>query len=154
MKPEYKLRQEMYNNLYQIDDRIGLDGHPWAYCIDDDERLVADILEYFTIEISHVLLYPSKSYAVAVIYAKLLNKYFGIPVLEALKDPHLLYDNDRFFVPYRAGGSADIYNRVLLQPINWDLPQVKTTVNYFMEEFLLVPNPYFDNSNIINTKNN
>ncbi len=154
MKPEYKLRQEMYHSLYPVDDRIGEGGHPWAYCIDDDDRLVQDIVDYFTVEISHVLLYPSKSYAVAVIYAKLLNKHFGIPVLEALKDPKLLYDNDRFFVPYEAGGSAEIYNRVLLKPINWDLPQVKTTVQYFMKEFLLVDNPYFDNSNIINTKNN
>ena len=151
MIKEYKLRQEMYHNLNKPSDLIGTTNHKWTWDLLDDEELVQRIIEYFTIPVAK-LSYPSKSYAVAVIYAKLLNKYFKVPVLKALRDKDLLYGNDKFFIPYDNKNSADIYDRVLLKPINWKLPQVMATEQYFKEEFYLLPNPYFNNSNIINIR--
>lgn len=147
MKEEYKLRQEMYHNLNKPDDDIK--EEPWLFCLDSNDQLVNDITEYMTVPVEK-LLYPSKSYAVALIYAKLLHKYFGIRVLTSLKDPELLFKNDSFFVPYKVGVSADIYKRVIFLPIKPELPQVAKTINYFRQEFYLYPNQFFNNSNLIN----
>ena len=150
MTTDYKLRQEMFHHLFNPDDRI--EEHPWLYRYSTQQQLVDDIKDYFTVPVE-TLLYPSKSYAVAVIYAKLLRKYFGVPVLESLRDPDLLYGNDKFFEPYQTGFSADVYNSVIFLPFNVDLPQVAKTIEYFKQEFFLYPNPYFNNSSIINTTN-
>lgn len=151
MTPEYKLRQEMYHKLNKPSDIIGSPEHKYVWKIGTDEELVQAIVDYFTIPVT-LLEYPSKSYAVAVIYAKLLRQYFGVPVLESLKDPKLLHGNDLFYIPY-GKTSAEIYDQVLFRPINWNLPQTIATVQYFKEEFYLIANPYFDNSNVINTGN-
>ena len=150
MTSEYKLRQEMFHHLFKPDDRI--EDHNWLYRYSTIEQLVVDITDYFTIPVE-TLLYPSKSYAVAIIYAKLLRKYFVVPVLESLMDENLLYGNDRFFEPYSVGFASEVYNRVIFLPFDENLPQVAKTIEYFKQEFFLYPNPYFDNSSIINTTN-
>lgn len=98
---------------------------------------------YFKTSSNEVIVYPQKSYAVALVYAKLLEKYFGEPFYDALNHPSLLL-GDKFFVPYSK--NPDLYNRVIAKMDEqklWDfenntLDTVQATVNYFKKEFLLV----------------
>jgi len=149
-KPEYKLRQEMYHHLKKPNDL--LKDEFWIYTFDKDERIISDIIDYFTKPVN-LLIYPGKSYAVAIIYAKLLRKYWDIPIMHSLKDPDLLYGNDRFFIPYTPSVSDKIYNHTLFVSYDPKLSQVAKTIDYFHEEFFLKPNQYFNNSHIINTTN-
>lgn len=146
--PEYKLRQDMYHSLYTPGD--GLDGLEWVYTHCDSDMLISQINEYFTKPV-YVINFPAKSYAVAVIYAKLLKWFFGVPIIQSLKDENLLFGNDRFFTPYKQGENSDIYEAVLFTPIKTSLPQVVATIYYFYDEFFIRPNVYFDNSTLINT---
>lgn len=138
----------MYHYLFCPDD--SLKELPWVYTLGDDDALIKSVQEYFTQPVS-VITYPSKAYAVAVIYAKLLKRFFGVPIIESLKDDHLLYGNDRFFSPYEFGKTDYIYKNVLFIPIQTRLPQVASTIDYFYDEFFIKPNEYFDNSTLINT---
>ena len=45
------------------------------------------------------LIYPAKSYFVAIVYARLLEQYFSIPFLKALNLNDLLPD-DEWYIPY------------------------------------------------------
>ena len=106
----------------------------------DDE--IADSVIGFFVEGS-ALVYPPKSYFVAIIYAACMLKY--VPehfkdIVEPLKCVDLL-DNDDFFSPYMSK-TAPIYNKVL----QWlererieilDYASTEKTHNYFREEFLI-----------------
>lgn len=145
MQKDYKLRQRMYHHLEPIDDYI--DDKPFVVVDVPGAELIEQIISYFQ-RPSKQLIYPAKSYAVAIIYARLLNQYFSVPILKALDDPDLFLGNDKFFVPYNR--AKFIYDVVLERnlSINTNLPQVRTTVDYFMKEFYLIPNPYFDNADL------
>lgn len=65
----------------------------------DHDDLVVPAVAYFT-DPQDVLVYPAKSYAVALIYARLLWEHFNEAFFEVLDDPDLLYGNDEYFVPY------------------------------------------------------
>ena len=82
------------------------------------------------------LLYPAKSYFVAIVYAKLLEKHFGVPFMDALNMDDLLPD-DKWFLPYKK--AKVIYDGVLAGiPEDFlKLPSTKKTTAYFMQEFLL-----------------
>lgn len=86
---------------------------------------------------------PVKSYAVAIVYARLLEKRFGEHFIEALNYPDLLL-GDRYFSRYcddwRTYDSvfALLRERKLWDFENNNLPQVKATVSYFKKEFLLI----------------
>ena len=106
----------------------------------DDE--IADSVIGFFIEGS-ALVYPPKSYFVAIVYAECMLKYFPEhfkDIVEPLKCVDLL-DNDDFFRPY-VSRTAPIYNKVL----QWlererveilDYASTMKTHNYFKEEFLI-----------------
>ena len=106
----------------------------------DDE--IADSVIGFFIEGS-ALVYPPKSYFVAIVYAACMLKYFPEhfkDIVEPLKCVDLL-DNDDFFSPYMSK-TAPIYNKVL----QWlererieilDYASTMKTHNYFREEFLI-----------------
>lgn len=145
MQKDYKLRQRMYHHLESIDDYI--DGEHYVVVDVPGAELIEQILSYFQRPVKQ-LIYPAKSYAVAIIYARLLNQYFGVPTHKALDDPDLFLGNDKFFVPY--GRAKFVYDVILERnlSINTSLPQVRATVDYFMKEFYLVPNPYFDNADL------
>ena len=108
--------------------------------VKDDE--IADQVIDFFVEGS-ALVYPSKSYFVAIVYAACMLKYFPEhfkDIVEPLKCVDLL-DNDDFFRPYFSK-TAPIYNKIL----QWlererieilDYASTEKTHNYFREEFLI-----------------
>ena len=102
---EWKYKQQLYHLTNFLDDHI----EEKPYIIQSDD-LVKDIIEYFSIQ-SNILIYPAKSYAVAIIYAKLLEKYFNEDFYEVLNDPDLLYGNDQFFIKY--SDASNIYDEVI-----------------------------------------
>lgn len=144
---DYKVRQKIYHV------NASITGHK-----DDLETIArtekiehkADFQEIVDCTIAHFrteqpnLIYPCKSYFVALIYAKLLEKHFKEPFLDSLRDPDLLYGNDKYFLPY--GIAYQVYDAVIAEVgevldriANDDLAclpsQVKSTVGYFREEF-------------------
>ena len=100
---------------------------------DSDEALIKEIV-YFFIKGSE-LIYPAKSYFVALVYAKKKKKYFGINFYKALEDKELLPD-DIFFVTYN--NSREIYDSVLKiigNPLNYESSE--KTKQYFYQEFMI-----------------
>lgn len=132
----WKQRQELYHQANEIEDYITHDKIKYT-CV--EEEIIDATVKYFS-EDSDVLTFPSKSYAVAIIYAKLLEENFVIPFMDALDDPDLLYGNDNYFKPYSK--AKRIYDKVLeLLPDDFMEAQtygVQKTKEYFAEEFLLV----------------
>lgn len=132
---EWKVRQHLYHKVRCPDDFIEKKDTAFS----DD--VVSDIIKYFTEPISKTLVYPAKSYAVALIYARLLAKYFGEDFLTALNDPDLLYGNDQHFVAYhRDIRTYDTAIIAISAHDAWDveasdLEQVRTTVECFHREF-------------------
>lgn len=139
---DHKLRQKVYHLLESPNDVIKNDQ-----IIFDDKNIIHHAVSYFYNEQPDII-YPAKSLAVAIIYSILLKQYFNIPFLTSLNDPNLLMKNDRFFVPYNR---ANVYYSTIIEKIskptiilNNNLSQIDKTINYFKQEFYLVPNKFFD----------
>ena len=109
------------------------------------DELVESVKQYFR-EDPEKLVYPTKSFAVALIYAALLYKYFGVQLLESLSDPDLLYGDDPCYASYDK--TPDVYNALIYSAdspiydmmhscIIPDLPHLRQTVEYFYNEFLI-----------------
>lgn len=153
MLKDHKLRQEMFHKLELTDDWFTPNSYTVIEYADPD-RLVDAVVDYFYTDHRFVE-FPAKSYAVAIIYAQLLQDYFDLPMMESLADPDLLFGNDKFFVPYNSK-SKYIYNEAIeeldrmgaFDPFNEDVQQVKKTIEYFKREFFITPNPYFDNADL------
>lgn len=136
MKP-WRVNQEVFKRTgQQLSDVI--ETHPHIVSPLREE----DVVNYFTTE-QTTLIFPAKSYAVAIIYALLINVVFGDDVFETLSDPNLLAGNDKYFTSYAADPVT--YDRVF-SALPWlsaetiqNLPysQVKATVEYFRAEVLL-----------------
>jgi hypothetical protein len=140
---EHKLRQHLYHQIHKDHDDKLETIVPRTFA--SREHQVIEVIKYFNESIDE-LVYPTKSYAVAIIYAAMLQRHFRVPLLSALNDPALLYDNDPFFVPYHL--NPYVYDRTLpaitLQLLEIvsdcldNLPyQVQKTVEYFKKEFFL-----------------
>ena len=117
--------------LYNDFDDINLPDMVRAY--DSDEALVKEIVSFFIN--GSELIYPAKSYFVALVYAKMLEKYFGVDFYKALEDKELLPD-DIFFVTYN--NSREIYDSVLKiigNPLNYESSE--KTKQYFYQEFMI-----------------
>lgn len=153
MLKDHKLRQEMFHKLEHTNDLLDAIPHEVVeYSSDAD--LVGDVISYFYQEQTAVQ-FPAKSYAVAIIYAALLERYFDIPLLTSLSNPDLLFGNDKYFVPYGTDSSVRVYHGVLnylIRHRGFDFAhgpsQVRATVDYFEREFYINPNPYFDNADL------
>lgn len=131
---QWKYKQQLYHLTTEYNDAI----ETKEYIIRPDKsQLVEDVVLYFK-EDSDILIYPSKSYAVAIIYAKLLEQHFNENFYEVLDDPKLLYNNDKFFVPYSQDKKT--YDEAIAQ-INLsfkDVPsQVDITIDFFKKEFFI-----------------
>jgi hypothetical protein len=109
----------------------------------DDEQFIASVKHYILDETAP-LVFPCKSYAVAVIYAKLIAKYFNEDFYDVLSDPELMFNNDRFFIPY----SRDMFTyNAILNDLNVQVelenieqstnPNHVATVKYFKQEFMI-----------------
>ena len=117
--------------LYNDFDDINLPYTVRAY--NSDEALVKEIVSFFIN--GSELIYPAKSYFVALVYAKLLEKYFGVDFYTALEDKELLPD-DIFFVTYN--NSREIYDSVLKiigNPLDYEAAE--KTKKYFYQEFMI-----------------
>jgi len=131
-KSDWKIRQEIYHRLNpQHDDDLNT-----KYIVITN-NVVPDAVAYF----KHKNLgwvYPSKSYMVAICYARWLADHFGGRPLEYLNDEDLLFGNDPYFVTYSK--DAKTYTRILNE-IGWDfdetLGMVPDVREYFVEEFMI-----------------
>lgn len=92
----YKVYQKLYNQLVinHTDDFSLME-------FIEDSEIVNNALKYFK-EATFPLIYPAKSYSVAIIYATLIEMEYGIPLRETLNDDDLFLGQDDFFVPYHA----------------------------------------------------
>lgn len=126
MKEELKAKRKL-SYLLNIWDDV---NPPYIFNNDNVEDQVVD---FFLTESE--LIYPAKSYFVAIVYAKCLEKYFGGSFFEYLNDPELLPD-DTYFKVYSQDKSTydNIINRI---GDIWQYPSICKTVNYFKKEFLI-----------------
>lgn len=126
MKEELKAKRKL-SYLLNIWDDVNL---PYIFNNDNVEDQVVD---FFLTESE--LIYPAKSYFVAIVYAKCLEKYFGGSFFEYLNDPELLPD-DTYFKVYSQDKST--YDNIINRIGNiWQYPSICKTVNYFKKEFLI-----------------
>lgn len=130
---DWKIRQEIYHRLTtEFDDDLNTKE------IETTENVVQDAVRYF-FERDIGWIYPSKSYMVAICYARWLTENFGGNHLDYLNDADLLYGNDPYFKIY--DNDKQIYDKILLEIGGWNfneaLGMVPDVKNYFMEEFLL-----------------
>ncbi len=93
-EPEHKQYQRLYNQLVTEH----TDDFSLMEFVESPE-IVQNALYYFKGQ-HFPLIYPAKSYAVAVIYAYLLFKEYGIPIRDSLMDDDLFLGQDEYFVPY------------------------------------------------------
>lgn len=92
--PEHKQYQKLYQQLVtEHTDDFSLMEFVVA------PEIVQNALHYFKGQ-TFPLIYPAKSYAVAVIYAYLLFREYGIPIRDSLMDEDLFLGQDEYFVPY------------------------------------------------------
>jgi hypothetical protein len=98
------------------------------------ENIPKQVLNFF--RFGSQIIYPAKSYFVAIIYALCLEKYFGNDFINYLKKSDLL-DNDQFFKSYNE--TPVIYDEIL-SDIDYTtilgLDTTKITQEYFKKEFL------------------
>lgn len=142
---EHKINQHIYHHLSCIEDY--LDNLNYIETDIHDPELYYDICNYFCNADVNVLKFPAKSFAVAVIYSKLLEKYFNENFMISLSDTDLFSGNDKFFTPYGQNDRVcQIYDDVILfiSANNlWDFESstiinVLKTVEFFKKEFLLM----------------
>lgn len=99
----------------------------------NEENIPEQVINFFKTQSE--LIYPAKSYFVAIVYAKCLEKYFGVPFFEALDDKELLFD-DKWFKTYNE--SKEIYDKIIENIGNiWYYNSINKTVDYFKKEFLV-----------------
>lgn len=102
------------------------------YIIDNND-VAKQVVHFF--ETESKLIFPAKSYFVAIVYAKGLEKYFGEDFYKVLDSKDLLPD-DKYFKPY----SEDIetYDYILNHIGNvWESKAISKTLDYFKREFLV-----------------
>ena len=121
-----KKRQYSYS-INKWDDTDLAYSENWLY-------IVPTVIDFFTYSSS--LIYPAKSFFVAIVYAKCLEKYFGGHYLQYLDKRDLLPD-DKFFSTYSE--AKQLYDSILMElPDNiFDLASTQKTINYFKKEFLI-----------------
>ena len=126
---DYKERRKLSYLINTFDD-IGLD---YIYIKQSKEDLIKLIIKFFNTE--SLLIYPAKSYFVAIVYAKCIEKYFHINFYDALNDEELLPD-DKYFKTYNE--SKDIYDKVL-ESIGdiYQYDSIDKTLKYFKQEYLI-----------------
>ena len=126
---DYKERRKL-SYLINVFDDIGLD---YIYIKQSKEDLIKLIIKFFNTK--SLLRYPAKSYFVAIVYAKCIEKYFHINFYDALNDKELLPD-DKYFKTYNE--SKDIYDKVLESIDNiYKYDSIDKTVKYFKQEYLI-----------------
>jgi hypothetical protein len=135
---EYKVKQYIYNKTIKVDDNLSDIQHSIKEMADSE--MISYICDYFSREMKTI--FPAKSFAVAIIYSRLIEKYFNEPFYTCLKDKDLFLGTDKYFIPYDDG--KNIYDKSISYLELHDLFDfekndnilVKKTVQYFYDEFL------------------
>ena len=138
---DWKYRRKLSYLINDFND-TGLDYTVKKY--GSDEELVNEIVDFFIS--GSKLIYPAKSYFVAIVYAKLLEEHFDENFYDCLSDKELLPD-DYFFVPYNR--NRNVYNAVLSKigdPLGYKAAE--NTKEYFYQEFLLDGTDNKDNGSV------
>lgn len=138
---DWKYRRKLSYLINDFND-TGLDYTVKKY--GSDEELVNEIVDFFIS--GSKLIYPAKSYFVAIVYAKLLEEHFDENFYDCLSDKELLPD-DYFFVPYNR--NRNVYNAVLSKigdPLEYKAAE--KTKEYFYQEFLLDGTDNKDNGSV------
>lgn len=130
---DWKIRQELYHRLNTVHDD---DLNDKDIVITDN--LVTDAVRYFK-EDNLGWIYPSKSYMVAICYARWLSEEFGNNPIDYLNDIDLLFGNDPYFITYDE--DAITYNQILGYIGGWQFNETKGYVHdvksYFLKEFMI-----------------
>lgn len=129
---DWKIRQEIYHRLTtEYDDDLKTKN------VTISKNVVNDAIRYFY-DKSIGWVYPSKSYMVAICYAKWLEYYFGGDAYDYLNDTDLLYGNDPYFVEYSRDPKT--YHEIL-ETVTWEFDEsaglVPDVKEYFLKEFLI-----------------
>lgn len=129
---DWKIRQEIYHRLTtEYDDDLKTKN------VTISKNVVNDAIRYFY-DKSIGWVYPSKSYMVAICYAKWLEYYFGGDAYDYLNDTDLLYGNDPYFVEYSRDPKT--YHEIL-ETVTWEFDEsaglVHDVKEYFLKEFLI-----------------
>ena len=132
MQQEWKVRQEIYHRLHtEHSDDLNHQN------VELTKDVSHDAIRYFN-ERDLGWLYPSKSYMVAICYARWLSEYFGGDPFEYLEDPELLYGNDPYFIEYSR--DPQTYHEILAD-VSWEFDttsgMVPDVYEYFKEEFMI-----------------
>jgi hypothetical protein len=125
----WKEKRKLAYLIYEFTD-INLE-HEYLELSDDE--IIDMTVEFFKAESK--LIYPPKSYFVAIIYAYYINIYFDDNFYELLNNRELLPD-DKYFVPYN--DKKYVYDQIINKI--GDISQyksIKTTLEYFKQEFLI-----------------
>jgi hypothetical protein len=130
---DWKIRQELYHRLNTVHDDDLNDKN-----IEITDNVVTDAVRYFT-EKDIGWIYPSKSYMVAICYARWLSEEFGGNPINYLNDIDLLFGNDPYFLTYDE--DTVTYNQILDCIGGWQFDQtigyVMDVKKYFIEEFMI-----------------
>ena len=130
---DWKIRQELYHRLNTVHDD---DLNDKDIVITDN--IVTDAVRYFK-EDNLGWIYPSKSYMVAICYARWLSAEFGGNPIDYLNDIDLLFGNDPYFVTYDEDTVK--YNQILGYIGSWQFNETKGMVpdvkSYFLKEFMI-----------------
>lgn len=128
---DWKIKQEIFYRLNGDD--------PFSDDLSDKpvemvDEIPATAIRYFY-ERDIGWLYPAKSYAVGVLYAKWISEEFGEDFYEVLDDPELLYGNDPYFVPYSS--DRENYDKIIAAVPQEKLGMIPDIRQYFEQEFML-----------------
>jgi len=132
MTVDWKLKQEIYHrlNTEYKDDLKDVD-----ITLVEGYNIVSQAVRHFNEKVDEWI-YPSKSYFVAICYAKWLAEDYGGRPLDYLNDSDLLYGNDPYFKPYEEDPSTYV---MILQHTTWDFDETEGMVpevrEYYDAEF-------------------
>ena len=128
---EWKVRQKAFHHMVteHADDLNKVD-------IIIDEEIINNAIMHFYEKVD-IWLYPAKSYAVAICYAKWISEDFNEDFFAALDDVDLLFNNDPYFKRYTT--DPDVYHAILdIVLEDWDesrgmVPDIR---KYYEEEMM------------------
>lgn len=99
----------------------------------DTKDVKSQVVDFF--KHGSKLVYPAKSYFVAIVYAKCMEKYFNQDFYVNLDDFELLVD-DKYFVTY--SNDQKLYDEILEEIGDiWQYESINKTVEYFKKEYMV-----------------
>lgn len=129
--PEWTIRQA--KSYKENKNNFGDSNLPHTFEWLPEDELVDQVVGFF--EHGSELIYPAKYIFVNIVYAHLLEKYFGRPFYESLDDAELLDDSPIVVVYSQIKG---VYDKVLARLGDIEsYPSIESTADYFRREFLI-----------------